>query len=43
MDILVEYYANVTNWKWLGVLGGVDTFGFKNAYAIIKSLSMDYA
>jgi len=43
MDISAEYCANVTNRKWLGVLGGADTFGFENAYAMIKSLSVDYA
>jgi len=43
MDISAEYYANITNQKWLGVLGGADIFGFENAYAMIKSLSVDYA
>lgn len=30
MDIPAEYCANITNQKWLGVLGGADTFGFEN-------------
>jgi len=43
MDIPAEYCANTTNQKWLGVLGGADTFGFENAYAMVKSMSVDYA
>jgi glyoxylase-like metal-dependent hydrolase (beta-lactamase superfamily II) len=42
-DITAEYCANVTNEKWLGVLGGADTFGFENAYAMVTALQVDYA
>ncbi|KAF5697387.1 maltose fermentation regulatory MAL33, partial [Fusarium mundagurra] len=35
LDIPAEYCANVTNEKWLGILGGADTYGFENAYAMI--------
>lgn len=42
LDITAEYCANVTNEKWLGVLGGADVFGFENAYTMIESLRIDW-
>ena len=42
VDIAAERCANVTNEKWLGVLGGADTFGFENAVKMIESLRIDY-
>jgi glyoxylase-like metal-dependent hydrolase (beta-lactamase superfamily II) len=42
LEDISTYCANVTNEKWLGVLGGADVYGFENAYQMIESLRIDY-
>jgi glyoxylase-like metal-dependent hydrolase (beta-lactamase superfamily II) len=42
LDVAAEHCANVTNEKWLGVLGGADVFGFENAYAMVNALRLDW-
>jgi glyoxylase-like metal-dependent hydrolase (beta-lactamase superfamily II) len=42
LDDLAMYCANVTNQKWLGVLGAADVYGFENAYIMVESLRIDY-
>jgi glyoxylase-like metal-dependent hydrolase (beta-lactamase superfamily II) len=42
LEDLSNYCANVTNEKWLGLLGGADVYGFENAYQMIESLRIDF-
>jgi glyoxylase-like metal-dependent hydrolase (beta-lactamase superfamily II) len=42
LDTLAEYCANLTNEKWLGVLGAADVYGVTNAYIMVESLRLDF-
>lgn len=42
LDLTAEYCANLTNAKWVGLLGAADVFDFENAYRVIESLRIDY-
>lgn len=42
LDRTSEYCANVTNEKWLGVIGAADVYGFENAYVMVESLRIDW-
>jgi glyoxylase-like metal-dependent hydrolase (beta-lactamase superfamily II) len=42
IDDLATYCANVTNEKWLGVIGAADVYGFENALVMVESLRIDY-
>jgi glyoxylase-like metal-dependent hydrolase (beta-lactamase superfamily II) len=42
LDIVSEYCSNVTNEKWLGVLGAADVFGPSNAHIMVESLRIDF-
>lgn len=42
LDVVAERCANVTDAKWGGKLGGIDVFGFENAYAMMEHLRIDY-
>jgi hypothetical protein len=42
LDITTEFCANKTNEKWVGMLGGIDVFGFENAGKMLESLRLDY-
>ena len=40
---MAESFANVTNQKWIGRLGGAGLVGFEDAYAMSSALTLDHA
>ncbi|KAF2672386.1 Metallo-hydrolase/oxidoreductase [Microthyrium microscopicum] len=42
LDIVAERCANITTRSWASRVGGVDAFGFENAYAMVESLRISF-